>query len=102
MDTSPDGIYLVLLKPTRPDMPANPTASESDLVQAHFVYYQGLLEAGVLFHAGRSLEPPFVGIMLFEASSRAHAEQLVQDDPAVAGGVFQVTVQRYRVALSRD
>lgn len=93
--------FVCFLEPMRADMPEDPTPQEAEVLAAHFAYCRSLLGAGVLTLAGRTLEPPVVGLLIFEANSIAEAEEIVANDPAVRGGVFRARVQPYRVALSR-
>lgn len=95
-----DADFICLLEPTRPGMPESPTDDEARVVGEHFAYYRGLQERGVLRLAGRSTEPPVVGIMLMCAGSRERAERIVAGDPAVASGVMRARVQAFRVALA--
>ncbi len=82
-------------------MPDDPTPEEAQAASDHFAYYQQLHESGSLILAGRTQEPPHVGIMIFEAESKSDAESIVKQDPAIIAGVFTARVQRYCVALSR-
>ena len=93
--------FICFLKPTRQGMPESPTPEESAAALAHFNYYKDLLAQGTLILAGRTQEPPHVGIMIFEASDQQAAESIVNNDSAIIAGVFTARVQPYRVALSR-
>jgi len=93
--------FICFLEPAREGMPEAPTPEEAAGVQAHFAYYSDLCDRNVLVLAGRTLEAPFIGVFIFEANSREHAERIVAEDPGVAGGTFTARVQPYRVALSR-
>ncbi len=95
--TTPD--YICFLEPARPGMPDAPTPEEGEAVAAHFAYYEQLLAQGTLILAGRTLEPPFMGLLLFRADSNEAAHAIVDADPAVARGVMHARVQPYRVAL---
>jgi uncharacterized protein YciI len=94
--------FICFLEPARDEMPDNPTPQETELVNAHFAYYQGLHKEGSLILAGRTLDPPHVGIMIFEAEDMEHAESIIDNDPGIAEGVFNAHLQEYRVALIRD
>ncbi len=91
--------YICFLDPTRAAMPDDPTPEEAASISAHFAYYQGLHAQRTLILAGRTNEPPHVGIMIFAAESNAHAQAIVDADPAIAAGVFTARVQPYSVAL---
>ena len=94
--------FICFLSPARPEMPDSPTPEEAELVGKHFNYYQSLLAESALILAGRTLEPPFTGIMIFESTDRDAAQTIVNADPAVQAGVFNARLQPYSVALMRD
>ena len=83
-------------------MPLNATDEEKSIVGEHFQYLKGALEAGNLILAGRTMEPPFIGIAIFEADDEAAAKEFADGDPAIKQGVFNMTrLQPYGVALLR-
>lgn len=94
--------FICFLSPTRPEMPDEPTPAEADLVGAHFNYYQSLHAKGDLILAGRTLEAPYTGIMIFQAKDLQSATTIVNADPAVEAGTFTARLQPYSVALIRD
>lgn len=94
--------FICILEPTRADMPTDPTAQESAAAQAHLEYYQKLQTKGSLILAGRTQEPPHLGILIYEAPTREDAISIAAQDPAVTKGVFTARVQSYKVALTRD
>ena len=91
--------FICFLEPTRSAMPDDPTPAESKAVADHFAYYQRLLAKGSLVLAGRTQEPPHIGIMIFNAPTKDDALSIVAQDPAVAAGVFTCKVQAYQIAL---
>lgn len=94
--------FAVWLSPARDGMPEAPTEAEAQAVSAHFAYYQGLRADRKLILAGRTTEPPFAGVMVFEAAGLEEAERIAHEDPGVVAGVFVARVQPFRVALLRD
>ncbi|MBL4699018.1 MAG: hypothetical protein JKX70_09330 [Phycisphaerales bacterium] len=94
--------FICFLEPTRAEMPDAPTDAETKAVADHFKYYQRLLKRDCLILAGRTQEPPHIGIMIFNAPTKDDALSIVAQDPAVAVGVFTCKVQAYSVALSAD
>lgn len=80
-------------------MPDNPTPEESEIIAQHFNYYKHLHKAGTLILAGRTQEPPHIGIMIFEAKDKAAAQTIVNNDPAIIEGVFTARLQPYSIAL---
>lgn len=94
--------WLVRLRPTRFAMLSEgPTAEESAAVGAHFAYLQELVRQGVVHLAGRTTtaEEEGMGLVLFSASGEEEARALMENDPAVAAGVFAARLFPYRVAL---
>ncbi len=97
--------YLYRIQPTRPTMlTEGPTPEESATVGAHFAYLQDLAANGVVILAGRTLntDESSFGVVIFNADSDEQAQAIVQEDPAVRGGVMQATLFPYRVALIRE
>ena len=97
--------YLYTIHPTRPKMLTDgPTPEESKVVAEHFAYLEKLTEEGTVILAGRTLntDESSFGIVIFEASSEADAQVLMNSDPAVQKGVMQARLYPYRVALTRQ
>lgn len=97
--TEPTPQFICFLEPTLTAMPDDPTPEEAKAIGAHFNYYKDLHAQGALILAGRTQEPPHIGIMIFEAADRAAAESIVSNDPAIIAGVFNARVQLYKIAL---
>ncbi|NYE20172.1 YciI family protein [Microbacterium immunditiarum] len=95
--------WLYRIVPSRPEMPGAPTREEAALASEHFDYLLELKERGALVLAGRTQEDVGTfGIVIFEAPDRASARAIAEADPAVAGGVFTMTLHPYAVAVARD
>jgi uncharacterized protein YciI len=80
---------------------SGPTPDEERLVDAHFDYLKELLSRGRLILAGRTLttDASTFGIVVFRAPSAEDARAILENDPAVQGGVFTTQLFPYRVAL---
>lgn len=91
--------FICFLEPTRPDLPENPTAAETSAIDAHFEYYQKLLDRGALHIAGRTHEPPYIGIMIYEAPTKEDAISIAAQDPAINRGILKAKVQSFQTAL---
>ena len=94
--------FLYRIAPTRLEMlPEGPTEQEAAIVGEHFEYLQKLVESGIVFMAGRTLnnDTRAFGIVIFAAESEEAALRLVQNDPAVHRGVMKAELFPYRVAL---
>ncbi|MCP4545284.1 MAG: hypothetical protein GY835_02320 [bacterium] len=103
MNTSKQYIYRI--KPTRSDMlETGPTEREAALVGEHFEYLQRLTATGTVLLAGRTQndDSTSFGIVIFRAESDTAAQQVFDDDPAVAGGVFAGELHPFSVALVGD
>ena len=74
---APPEQFICFLKPAREGMPEAPTPDEAAAAKAHFEYYTRLRDEGVLVLAGRTQEPPQVGVLIFEAPDRDEAERIV-------------------------
>jgi uncharacterized protein YciI len=91
--------FICFIEPARQGMVEQPTDAEAAAVEAHFQYLQSLTEQGTVVLAGRTTEPPHVGIVIFRAADRAEAEAIMNGDPAVRAGVFAPRLQPFRIAL---
>jgi uncharacterized protein YciI len=96
--------FLYTIRPTRPGLLEASTAEEDRIVDDHFRYLQGLVEAGVVLLAGRTLntDPSSFGIVILLAPSEAEAHQIMNADPAVQAGVFRAALFPYRIALTSE
>lgn len=91
--------FICFLEPTREGMPDDPTEAEAQAARDHFAYYKELHARGILVLAGRTEQPPHIGIMIFQAKDMDDAKWIVEHDPAIAADVFRARIQPYRVAL---
>lgn len=97
------GQWLYRVVPARSGMVGDPTPEEAALVGAHFEYLVRLRDRGILILAGRTQEEQGTfGIVIFEAETEDEARRITEADPAIAGGVFEVSLHPYRVAVARD
>lgn len=96
--------FLYFLKPARLGMVTEgPTPEEAETVSRHFVYLSDLTDKGVMILVGRTQnnDESTIGIAIFEAEDESAARKIMENDPAVAGGVMQATLYPYKVALMR-
>ena len=96
--------WIYVLKVARLEMlTEGSTPEEDEIVGRHFAYLQDLTEKGVMILMGRTQnnnETTF-GIAIFEAEDEEAARTVMENDPAVAGGVMRATLYPYKVALMR-
>jgi uncharacterized protein YciI len=93
--------YIIFLEPAREAMPDDPTDAEAEAVNKHFHYLKRLTEEGVVRLAGRTIEAPHRGIVIFDAESREAAQAIMNGDAAISAGVFKARLAPFGVALER-
>ena len=96
--------FLYFLKPARVGMVTEgPTPEEAETVSRHFAYLSDLTDKGVMILVGRTQnkDESTIGIAIFEAEDELAARKIMENDPAVAGGVMQATLYPYKVSLMR-
>ena len=94
--------FLYRIQPTRKEMlTGGPTPLEVSFIEQHFHYLERLVAEGTVFLAGRTLiaDERAFGIVILQAPSEAEALELMQNDPAVSGGVMAAELFAYRIAL---
>ncbi|MBU0595104.1 YciI family protein [Candidatus Bipolaricaulota bacterium] len=93
--------YLYRIQPTRDGFMLGSTVEEDRIVGEHFDYLKRLTERGVVLLAGRTLntDPSSFGIVVFVAEDDTAARTILENDPAVRGGVFEGVLFPYRIAL---
>lgn len=94
--------YLYKIWPARSEMlSSGSTAEEDRIVSEHFDYLKDLTEKGIVKLAGRTLNTDLssFGIVIFSAGSESEALLVMNNDPAVKQGVFQVKLFPFRIAL---
>lgn len=96
----PEWIYF--LHAPRDDFAATMTDEEREVWGKHFVRLQQLLEDGSLIIAGPTLGRVNTGIAVFEAPDEEAAKQVMNGDPAVAGGYARGELRPFRVSLLRQ
>ena len=102
MSDKPQFLYVV--KPARSNMlTTGLTEAEQQTVGAHFAYLQDLTQKGVVILVGRTQTtgPETMGLCIFEADDETAARHIMDNDPAVIGGVMTATLYPYRIALMR-
>lgn len=96
--------FIYVLKPARLAMlTEGPTPEEVETVSRHFAYFQDLTAKGVMILMGRTQnnDESTFGIAVFEAEDESAARQIMENDPAVQGGVMTATLYPYKIALMR-
>lgn len=92
--------WLLVLRPTRIEMPFDPTEDENRIVGEHFEYLQRLRDEGKLVLAGPSPVPGDpIGIGVFDLEDEAEVRAIVAADPAVVNGVMTAEVRPFRISV---
>lgn len=95
----PDPHYIYYIHPVREGFITEPTPDESRKVGAHFEYLKKLMGEGTVLLAGPSTDPPYTGIVILKAKDREAAEAIMNQDPAVRGGVFRARLSPIALSL---
>jgi uncharacterized protein YciI len=96
--------WLYYLVPARLGMvTGEATAEEIETVSRHFAYLNDLTEKGVMILMGRTQnnDESTFGIAIFEADDESAAQKIMENDPAVMGGVMRAKLYPYKIALMR-
>jgi uncharacterized protein YciI len=96
--------WLYYLQPTRLGMlTEGPTIEEAKTVTNHFAYLEDLTEKGVMILMGRTQnnDESTFGITIYQAADESAARTIMENDPAVQGGVMRATLYPYKIALMR-
>lgn len=94
--------YIYKLHPVRPEMlTKGPTDSESNILGAHVAYLEQLSKKAVVLLAGRTqtTDDATFGIVILKAGSESEARDIMENDPAVIGGVMNAELFPYRISI---
>jgi len=101
----PTGLFLYTLHPTRLEMMTGGATPEEQTVAArHWIYSQELLKRGIIVFAGRTLnrDASSFASCIIRAESETAARKIMEEDPAVAGGLFSAKLFPYQPMLMGD
>ena len=104
-ENKPKSQFIYVLKLTRLEMlTEGSTSEEVETVSRHFAYFQDLTAKGVMILMGRTQnnDESTFGIAIFEAEDESTARKIMENDPAVIGGVMTATLYPYKIALMRE
>ncbi len=86
--------FLYKLLPPRPSFPTDMTEAEGGIMQAHFGYWAGLIQAGSVVAYGPVMDPKGTyGIAVVEAEDESTMQGFAGEDPAIqsqAGFSFEI------------
>lgn len=92
--------YLYTIRPARVGMVTEgPTPREAGIVARHAEYLWDLAARGIVLVYGRTenADETTFGIVIFQAPTESAARRVMDDDPAVRGGVMRAALYPYRV-----
>lgn len=90
--------YIYLLRPITPGIPSQILPYHEALMDEHFARLQQSLRDGSLLLAGPCEDETF-GIVVFRAKSMGDAQQFMNDNPAVRGGLMTAKLHPFHVSL---
>lgn len=79
----------------------NWTDQDEAIISRHFQHLTTLKEQGNLILAGKTdgLDTNTIGIVMFQADSMEHAQDIMNNDPAIKEGIMTGFLQKYNVAI---
>jgi uncharacterized protein YciI len=101
----PANVFLYTLHPNRLAMlTEGPTEAERALAGEHWAYSQRLLADGAVVFAGRTMtrDADSFASVVIRAESADAARRVMNDDPAVKGGVFRARLFPFQPMLMGD
>lgn len=87
-----------MILPVREGFIESMSEAESEIMERHFQYLNGLLAEGKLILAGPCLDGAF-GIVVYRAESMFAAREVMENDPAVINQLMSAELHPYRVSL---
>ncbi|MCB0726321.1 MAG: hypothetical protein KDD00_02580 [Ignavibacteriae bacterium] len=82
------------------------TENDIETVSIHFNYLKDLLAKKILFLAGRTVHEPMsdkdFGIAILEVDTIEEARTIMENDPAIKGGIMTGELFEFSLALFRD
>lgn len=93
--------WIYFIHPPRENFAETMTEAESDAWARHWERIKRLFLDGVVILVGPTLAPVNTGLCVFEAPDEAAAQQLMEEDPAIAEGFARGELRPYRISLLR-
>ena len=91
--------FIYVLKPVRSTFLQDSTDEERSIVSEHFHYLENLNNEKTVLLAGRTEQAEF-GIVILKTESLQHAEEIMQNDPAVKKNVMTAELYPFLIALN--
>ena len=93
--------WIYFIHPPRTNFAATMTDQEKAAWARHFQRLQRMLADGVLVLAGPTLGETNTGVAVIEAPDEATARQIMEEDPAIAGGFAEGELRPFQLSLLR-
>ncbi len=91
--------FIVLIRPARATFGKDATEGELKIVAAHFEYLKKHFDDGKLILVGPCADAAF-GVLIFEVPSEQTVRDVMDNDPAIKAGVFQLQeIHPFRISL---
>jgi uncharacterized protein YciI len=94
--------WIYFIHPPRTNFAATMTDEEKAAWARHFQRLQRMLADGVLVLAGPTLGETNTGVAVIEAPDEATARQIMNEDPAIAGGFADGELRPFQLSLPRE
>lgn len=95
---SGDRMFVIMLRPG-PSWQAGRPVTEQDLA-AHRTYFEALDAQGFVVLAGPFLDPDAGGMIVLRGGGVDEATRIMNDDPAIASGVFEAVLRPFYVMFA--
>lgn len=95
--------YLYKIQPVRPGMLLDGgTEVEQGVISEHAQYLKAQVDQGIGQIVGRTTNTDYTsfGLMIFQAESDEHAQEILDNDPAIAQRVMRGEVYPFRVVFN--
>jgi uncharacterized protein YciI len=96
-------LYILTLQPHYHTL-TNWTEQTNETMGLHFAYLKKKFEDGVMKHVGRTDldfgDDDLHGYAVFEAENREAALKIMNEDPAVSGGLMSARLLPYKIVFS--
>ncbi|MEQ9617488.1 MAG: SRPBCC domain-containing protein [Phycisphaerales bacterium] len=94
--------WMYVPRPARDDFFTNPDPDEGAKVGEHFRYLQEAIRSGTLVLAGPCTDFKGPAVVIFHAKDEDAARAFMENDPAIAAGVFNATLHPMNFSLLRE
>ena len=90
--------FFLRLIPSRPTFDNDMTPEEAKIMEEHYLYLKDLTAKKKVLVAGPCFDPLF-GMLIIDGVSRKEAEEIMNNDPSVKGGINKYELNEMRLSL---